>query len=297
LILLLAGAWLNVPASAQDLEPRAYVNLPTGLNFFVVGYTRSTGGVTADPAVPIEDADLTVDTMVLGYVRSLALRGRSAKIDIIVPYSWLDGSARLDGVPLQRSVDGFSDPSVRLAVNLWGAPALSPQEFAAYRQDVVVGASVRVSAPLGQYDHGRYVNLGTNRWSIKPELGISKRWGHWSLDLSGAVVLFTDNDEYVNDRTLEQDPLYSLQTHVIRMFGRGIWAAVDATWYAGGRTRVEGVEKDDRKNNSRVGLTLALPINARHSLKLYAATGVQQRTGTDFDTAGLVWQYRWGAGY
>jgi hypothetical protein len=137
--LLLAGTLLNVPASAQDLEPRSYVNLPTGLNFAVVGYGYSSGGLATDPAVELEDADLTVETTVLGYVRSLDLWGRSGKVDVIAPYSWLDGSARLDGMQLQRTVDGFNDPSVRLSVNLWGAPALSPREFAGYQQDLVVG--------------------------------------------------------------------------------------------------------------------------------------------------------------
>jgi len=262
-----------------------------------VGYGYSSGGLATDPAVELEDADLTVESVVLGYVRSLDLWGRSGKIDVIAPYSWLDGSARLDGMQLQRTVDGFNDPSVRLSVNLWGAPALSPREFAGYQQDLVVGASMKVTAPLGQYDRERIVNLGTNRWSIKPEVGVSKRWGQWALDLAGAVVLFTDNDDFFNGHTLEQDPLYSLQTHLIHMFGRGIWAAVDATWYAGGRTQVDAVAKDDRKGNTRIGVTLALPINARQSIKLYAATGVHVRTGTDFDTGGVAWQYRWGAGH
>ena len=194
-----------------------------------MGYGHSAGGATTDASVPLEDADLSIDTTVLAYVRSLDLWGRSAKIDVIAPYSWLDGSARVDGVPRQRKVDGFDDPSLRLAVNLLGAPALTLREFAAYEQDFVVGASLKVTAPLGQYDADQVVNLGTHRWSIKPEIGMSKRWGNWSLDLAGAVALYTDNNDYFNGRTVEQEPLYSLQTHLIRTFGRGSWIALDAT--------------------------------------------------------------------
>jgi len=288
--------WLNVPASAQDLEPRSYVNLPTGLNFVIVGYGHSAGGATTDASVSLEDADLSIDTTVLAYVRSLDLWGRSAKVDVIAPYSWLDGSARVDGVPRERAVDGFDDPSLRLAINLLGAPALTLREFAAYEQDFVVGASLKITAPLGQYNADQIVNLGSHRWSIKPEIGMSKRWGNWSLDLAGAVALYTDNNDYFNGHTFEQEPLYSLQTHLIRTFGRGSWVALDATWYTGGRTTLDGQAKDDRKENSRAGITVALPINARQSIKFYAATGVYERTGADFDTAGVAWQYRWGTG-
>ena len=45
-----------------------------------------------------------------------------------------------------------------------------------------------------------------------------------------------------------------------------------------------------------VGLTLALPINRYNSIKLYANTGVYTKTGGDFDTLGIVRQFRWGSG-
>ena len=293
LLLLLAAVGVCQRATAQDLEPRAYINLPVGLNFVAVGYTHSDGGVGTDPSVPLDDARMVVDTVFAGYVRSLGIGERSAKLDVIVPYSWLEGSARAAGELLHRSVDGFADPSVRLAVNLFGAPALTRQQFSSYRQDLIVGASLRVTAPLGQYDRSRFVNIGANRWTFKPEIGVSKRWNSWSVDLAVAATLFTDNDATPQGASVQQAPLISLQSHVIRTFPRGIWAALDATWYAGGQTTIDGIERDDRRDNSRIGLTLAFPIDAANSLKLYAATGVSERVGTNFDTAGIAWQYRW----
>jgi hypothetical protein len=281
---------------AQELEPRSYVNLPIGMSFAGLGYTHSEGGVATDPTLPIEGAEVTVDTAILAYARSLGLGGKSAKIDMLVPYSWLDGSADVAGVPRRRVVDGFADPSLRLAVNLIGAPALSPREFASYTQDLIVGVSLRVTAPLGQYDAERILNLGTNRWSFKPEVGVSKRWNRWLFDVSLAASLFTDNDDYLGGHSAQQAPLYSVQSHLIRTFARGMWVALDATWYAGGATTIDGIRSDNRAETSRVGLTLALPLDPRNSLKLYAATGVSERVGTDFDTAGVAWQYRWGGG-
>ena len=121
-------------------------------------------------------------------------------------------------------------------MNFFGAPALSLKEFAGFEQDLIVGASLQVSAPAGQYDESRLVNLGTNRWSFKPELGISQALGRWTLEGTAAVTLYTDNDDFYQGKTRSQDPLYSLQAHVIYGFRSGVWGALDGTYFAGGRT-------------------------------------------------------------
>jgi hypothetical protein len=293
---LAASALAVAAAQAQDLEPRSYSNLPRELNFLIAGYVYSEGGVATDPSLPLEDAEVEVSAPVLGYAHALDVWGRSGKVDLVLPYAWLDGSARLAGQTHERRVDGLGDPGLRFSVNLYGAPAMSLEEFASYEQDVIIGASVRVTAPLGQYDSDKLVNIGTHRWSIKPEVGISKAWGRWTLELSGAAAFYSDNRDFFGSQTREQDPLYSLQGHLVYGLGLGIWGALDATWYAGGETTIDGVERDDRQENTRVGVTLSLPVSRHHSVKLYATTGVYERTGTDFDTLGIAWQYRWGAG-
>ena len=170
------------------------------------------------------------------------------------------------------------------------------KEFADYRQDLIIGASVQVSAPLGQYDKDKLVNLGSNRWFVKPDIGISKAWGALALELSTGVTFFSKNDDYFGGKTLEQDPLSSTQIHVTYNFGRGVWAALSGTYDYGGRTTVDGVKSDDLEKNSRVGATLALPVNRRNSIKLFASTGISTNIGSDFDLVGVVWQHRWGSG-
>jgi hypothetical protein len=167
------------------------------------------------------------------------------------------------------------------------------QEFAGYRQDLIVGASLQVAAPLGQYDPDRLVNIGTNRWFIKPEIGISKALGAFTLEFAGAVYFYTANDDYYVGRTLEQDPVYSAQAHLIYSLGRGIWAALDGTYDYGGRTTIDGVRDDEVMGNMRLGATLALPVNRNNSIKLYASTGTATRTGSDYDLGGIAWQCRW----
>jgi len=284
-------------AGAQDLEPRSYVNTPVGLNFALAGYGYTHGSVAFDPAVPLTDAKLHTDSAILGYARSLDTWGQSAKFSVLVPNVWLAGSALSAGQPVQREVSGLADPRFRFSMNFYGAPALSVKEFAGYRQDLIIGASLQVSAPLGQYDSTRLVNIGTNRWSIKPELGISKAWGSWILDVAPGVTLYTDNRDFLNGGTLEQEPLYSVQSHLIYGFRSGAWVALDGTYYTGGRTIVNGVKGDTLQSNSRTGLTVSLPVNRHNSVKLYGSTGVSSRTGGDFDAVGIAWQHAWGEGF
>lgn len=292
----LLGAWAP-GVSAQELEPRSYSNAPIGLNFLIAGYAHTSGNVAFDPAVPITDADLRTNSAVLAYARVFDAWGRCAKFDAVVPYTWLDGSADVAGQPRTRQVSGFADPRLRIAVNFVGAPALSLREFPGYRPGLIVGGSLQVTAPWGQYDDEKLVNIGTNRWSFKPELGISQSWGSWSLELTPSVTFYTDNTDFLNGGTLEQAPLYAVQSHLVRTLPFGIWVALDATYYRGARTTVNGERGDTLQEATRVGATLALPVGRHHSVKLYASTGTSSRTGSDFDAFGVAWQYRWGEGF
>ena len=291
--MLLSGGFA---AQAQEIEPRAYSNAPVGVNFLIAGYAYTRGGVAFDPALPVTNPQLQTSSAVLAYARVLDLWGTSGKVTAIVPYTWLSGSAEFAGEPVRRVVDGFADPSLRLSVNLFGAPALTLKEFKNYEQDLIVGASLQVTVPSGQYDDSRVVNISTNRWSIKPELGISKTLGPWTLELGAAATLFTDNKDFFGGNTRSQEPLYSTQGHVIYGFPSGIWASLDATYFTGGRTEINGTPNDDRQGNWRLGATLALPVDIHNSVKLYASSGVSARTGNNYDLIGVAWQYRWGGG-
>lgn len=284
-------------ARAQSIEPRQYVNTPVGVNFLVAGYANTEGGVSFDSSLPISDPKLTTNSAIFGFARSVDLWGLSGKIDAAVPFVWLSGSANYAGDRLTRSVSGFGDPVFRLSVNLYGAPALDTQSFAAYHQDLIVGAALQVSVPVGQYDDTRLVNIGTHRWWFKPSIGVSKALDPWILETGVAVTLYTDNDDFYGGHTRSQDPLYSLEWHVIRSFGKGIWASLDGNFYTGGSTTIDGVAKHDLQRNWRVGGTLALPVDRRNSIKLYASDGVSARTGNDYALYGIAWQYRWGAGF
>jgi|tagenome__1003787_1003787.scaffolds.fasta_scaffold20826831_2 hypothetical protein len=289
--LLIAGASSDV--FAQELEPRAYSPSPLGVNFLGLGYLRSAGGVAVDPSLPLDNVDAEVNAASLSYVRTFGLFGRSASIGFVLPYSRADVSG--DVFEQQRSVTrtGWADPRLRLAVNLFGGPALDREEFAAREPSTAVGASLMVVAPLGKYDSDRLINLGSNRWAIKSEIGVYQPLGPWSLELYGGVWFYTDNDDFFGGVRREQEPIATLQAHVGYTFRPGLWLAADATYYAGGQSMIDGVRKEDRQENTRFGLTLSLPVAQGHSLKLNWSEGVTERIGTSFTTFGVTWQYTW----
>lgn len=291
-LVLLAG--FNA-ARAQEIEPRSYANAPVGVNFLIAGYAQTRGGLSFNN-LPISNADLKTKNGVVAYARALDLGGLSAKFDAILPYTRLSGSASFRGEPVERQVDGLADPKLRLSVNLHGAPAMSLPEFRQYEQDLIIGASLQISVPAGQYDSSRLVNIGTNRWSFKPEVGVSQAVGPWTLELTAAATLFTENNDFHGGNKRAQDPLYSVQGHAIHGFPSGTWASLDVTYFTGGRTILNDRINADWQENWRVGATLALPVDRLNSVKFYASSGASARTGNNYDLLGIAWQHRWGGG-
>ena len=278
---------------AQQLEPRAYSQSPVGTSFAGVGYFYSSGGAVLDPSVPVENLQARVHTAVPFYGRTFDLSGRLANVSIAVPlaYAIIQGDVQDQHTTVDRT--GLGDPAVRFAVNLIGGPALTPKEFRSFKRGPTLGASLTAIAPLGQYDSAKLVNLGTNRWAVRPELGLSCPLGRWDIELYTGVWLFTANPDFFGDQVRRQDPLVSIQTHIVNEIRARTWVAFDFTYYEGGSTTVNGRNKNDRQDNTRIGLTFAVPVALDQSLKLTWSTGVTTRIGSDFDTLGVAWQMIW----
>lgn len=290
------GAGGTTCAHAQSMEPLAYTNAPIGLNFLIAGYSHQSGSVLADPSLPVHDVSASVDAATLAYSRVIDFWGQSGTLAMVVPYAWLAASGEVFDQAKSVSRTGLADITLRMAVNLHGAPALSLPDFAKYRQDAIIGVSLVVTAPAGQYDATKLINIGTNRWSFKPAVGVSKALGPWTLEGELGVTLFSENDQFAGDVVRKQSPLYAVQAHAIYNFNPKLWAALDATYYRGGQTTLNDAASNDLQSNSRWGGTLAYSIDRSNSLKLYYSSGVAARTGTDFQVIGLAWQVRWGAG-
>jgi hypothetical protein len=294
LVLLLLSVLFAGHADGQELEPRHFADLPVGLNFLAVGYGLSEGGILFDPALELDNAKIDIDGPTLGFARSLGLAGLSSKVDANVSRVCLSGSADYEGERVTRDVCGLTDAQVRLSVNFVGAPALSMTEFAEYRQNLIVGASLQVSTPTGQYDPSRLINIGTNRWSARAEIGMSKTEGPWFLELALSARYYQANDDFFGGLVRKEDPIYQLQGHLVRNLRSGHWFALDVNYYRGGETTTGGIANPNLQSNARFGATLSIPFGAKQSLKILLSRGVLTRTGTDVSTLGAIWQYRWG---
>jgi hypothetical protein len=279
-------------STAQELEPGSYQNAPTGVNAAAASFVVFHGNVLLDASLPVQGARAQVEVLGLAYVRTLGVFGRAAKFDAQVPVTWAHFTGVVAGEERTRAPRGLADPRFRLSVNLLGSPALTIPEFAKYRQRPILGVSLQVVPPLGQYDDDRYINLGSNRWSFRPETGVS--WGRGRLILEGAAGawLFTHNGNYVG-RTQTQSPLYFAKANAIVTFRRGTWGAASYGRATGGRTRVDGVETNSLQTNDRLGTTWLIPITRWVAMRVVYTSGLSTRFGADFDSFAVGAQYTW----
>jgi hypothetical protein len=288
---LTAAIALADRAQAQEMEPRAFSPNPVGMTFVLAGAARSTGGILTDPSLPVADVNATIDAGLVGLGHTFSLFGQSANAGIVLPYLSGHFTGTIDGQDAEATRQGIGDTKIRISVGLVGAPAMTPAEFAKRTPRTTLGASLTLSAPTGEYHPDKLVNVGTNRWAFKPELGLSHPRGPWTFEATIGAWFFEDNDDFFGGRRREQDPLASIQGHVNYTFRPKLWLAFNATYYDGGRTTVDGLRKDDRQSNSRYGLTLSLPLGASQSLKFNWNDGASTRIGSDFTSYGITWQY------
>ncbi len=293
LCLLLLVVTMSPPISAQEMEPRAYSRAPVGTQFVVFSYAYQTGDVLTDAALPLSNVKVKLSAGSMAYGRTFGLLGRQANVSIFSSYV----KGRVSGTVFEEQQEvtrsGIGDIRLRFSTILLGGTALTPGEFAGYKPKTVVGASVTVVAPTGQYDPRRLVNIGANRWSFKPDVGVSTPIGHWTFEMAGGVWLFTTNNNFFGGSRREQKPLASLQANAIYTLRRRMWISGNATYYAGGRTVVNGVANNDLQRNSRVGATFSFPVNQKQSIKVVWAKGVTARFGGDLNTVAIAWQYSW----
>jgi hypothetical protein len=208
-----------------------------------------------------------------------------------VPVVWGEASGNIGEDRRAASHRGLADPRVKLSAILSGSRPMTPAEFAQRRRERIVGVSLTVAPPIGQYDETKLVNLGSNRWSLKPEIGLSLPFGRWTVDAYAGVWVFTDNDRYYpGSSRRHQDPVVALQGHVSYALGRRAWIALNGTWYGGGKMVVNGATAADPYRNARLGATWAIPIGARQSFKVAYSTGAATRVGADFRTITVAWQ-------
>lgn len=286
---------------AQDLAPRAYVITPVHSNAVVATYSFFNGHLDFQGAAPIADATGKVNVPIIALYHSFNMFGRSANITAALPYGQGQFHGTVSGSETQTYRSGLFDSVFRFSVNLAGGPAMEAPEFRKWRQKDLVGISLRVISPTGQYDSTRLINFGTNRWGFKPEIGYSRRNGHWILDTYLGTWLFTENPKFFSEnqyshgvQSQTQAPVGAVEAHVSYDVKPRFWTSFDANFWFGGKTSLNGVDNPNTElRSSRLGVTASVPINRHQSVKVSYSTGTYVRYGGNFQNFSIGWQYAW----
>jgi hypothetical protein len=288
-------------AWGQDLAPRAYVITPEHSNAITLTYAYYTGNVLFGGAVPITGAVAHVSIPIFTYYHSFSFFGRSANFTASLPYGVGHFRGTVTGAEAHAYRSGLLDSFYRFSVNLKGGPAMPPQDFAKWRQKMLIGASVKLVAPTGQYDPTKLINWGSNRWAVKPEIGYSERWGHWVVDAYAAVWLFTTNPEFFSHnqffpgtRSQSENPVAAFEGHLSYDFKPRLWVSLDGNYWHGGETSLNGIANPMTiQRNSRVGATASIPITKHQSVKVSYDNGAYISFGGNYQTLSVAWQFSW----
>jgi len=265
--------------------------MPTGLNFVGIGLGHIEGDIFFDPVLLVEEASFDMEAIGLVYVRSFGFLGKSARVDFSLPYRAGRWEGTVDGELVDFRRRGPADPRIRFSMLLYGGPAKSMAEFAkSKKSNTVVGAAVAVTMPFGEYSSDRLINLGSNRWVVRPQLGVTHSRGKWTGELTGSVFIYGDNNEFWMGTKLESDPLWAMQAHLIYTFKPGLWASISTAYGIGGEAKVNNIAKNNLSGNWLSALSLGVPIDRKQGLKFTLLTGrTQKSTGVDIDS--VVFSY------
>lgn len=276
---------------AQDTEPRRWTQMPTGLNFIGVAANYIKGDIFLDPVLLAEDVTFEMAGTGLAYIHSFGMLGRSARVDVSVPYASGRWQGLVDGVYTSIRRKGFMDPRIRLSMLLYGGPAEAPADFAkSVKSNTVVGAAVAITLPYGHYLEDRLINLGQNRWVIRPQLGVTHSRSQWTYELTGDVFFYGDNNEFFGGNRLESDPLYALQGHLIYTFRPGLWASLSSAYGSGLQATINGLPKDNKAGNWVSALSVGIPISRTQGLNIsWLRFRSQKDTGSKLDSLMVGW--------
>ncbi len=285
---LLMFCWANT-GFAQDTEPRRWSHMPTGVNFFGAGYAYVDGNIFFDPLLQIRDATFYMHRTNLVYIRTFGVLGKSARLDFTLPYAAGRWEGLLNGEDVHLRRRGPGDARIRFSMLLYGGPAETMQQFATSKKsNTIVGAALAVTMPTGDYSAQRLINLGENRWVIRPQLGVTHTRGKWTGELSGSVFFYLDNNHFFRETRLETDPLFAAQAHLIYTFRPGLWTSISTAYGWGGEATVNGDAKNNPSGNWLTALSFGFPIDRKQGIKISWLRGrTQKPTGSDIDSLSL----------
>jgi hypothetical protein len=282
---------------AQDLSPRAYVITPVHSNAIILSNAFFHGSLLFDGAAPITGATGTYNVPIVSFYHSLGLLGRSSNISVSLPYAVGNFQGNVEGQPERIYRSGLADMTARVSVNIKGGPSMAIGEFRQWEQKTLLGVSLKILAPTGQYDPNKLVNWGANRWAFKPDFGYSKRRSNWIFDSYAGVWFFTTNPKYFSPpmpKPQTEKPIGAFEGHLSYDFKPRLWCSLDGNFWFGGVTSLSGIANlATRQTSSRVGITASIPLGPHQSMKVSYNNGDYIRFGGNYQSVSFGWQYSW----
>ena len=289
-------AVLQIPdrACGQFNDPRAYENSPIGTNQLELGYAYVHANASLDTSLVVPGAKFDVNQGIVDYTRYFGFLHRLMWVEAGVPIAGLSGS--ISGTKIQGSTTGAGDSSYSVAVLLKGGPALTAEQFEHYQPATTLGLSLTMTAPTGSYQSNKILNLGSDRWSLKPELAWSHPFGHeqkWEFDAYGNVSFYTDNTAYHGREILRQDPLPAVEGHLSYSFTDKIWTSLDTRYSFRGTTAVNGVPQDNAQQNLILGAEMNISLNPQNTLIFEFAKALVHNNGPAVVGFSVRYDYTW----
>jgi hypothetical protein len=282
---------------AQELTPRRWSHLPIDTNIAGVGYVYTQADIFLDPVLQVEDLELEMNTVAFRYMRTLEFLGKSSRFEL--GQGFQDGTYKglLQGKPARAHRQGLTDTVLRLSSILYGAPPSKGKDYKDYRQSVtdgntLIGAALIVQLPTGDYSQDQLINIGSNRFTIRPQVGVIHENGKWTYETSASMWYFTDNDDFWNGTERQQDPFWAFQSHVIYTYRPGLWTSASVGYGIGGQNEINDINKDDAKENLAYSLAAGYSFTRQFGVKI-AYIGTRTQTDKSFDSDNVAVGFSW----
>ena len=297
LFAFLSVAVLLIPnrACAQFTDPRNYENTPVGINQLELSYGYVHANTSIDTSLVITGAKFDLSQGALAYTRYFGFLHRLMWVEAGIPIAGLGGT--ISGTNIQGSATGAGDSTYTLALLLKGGPALSMAQFDGYKPTTILGVSLIITAPTGLYNPKKILNLGSDRWSFKPEIALSHPFGpgrKWDFDGYANAYFYTDNTSYHGKEVLRQEPLPGLEGHISYSFNDSLWASFDTRYSFRGATLVNGITQNNTQQNFIIGSEMNIALNSRNTLVFEFAKALVHSNGPALVGFSVKYDYTWG---
>ncbi len=271
---ILAGA--ATAAHAQDDGARVYQLVPVGTQVVTVFAVAKRGDEEPEVGTFLPGSDIDTDILVFRYVRTFDLAGLAFSPFVILPTGQVTSrTSQPGGARSSQSSAGLGDMQLGATLGLIGQPALTPQQYAAFRPGFGLSLFARVFLPTGAYSDAQPVNLGSNRVAFQVGLPLTLGFGRsyrdpslTTVDVLPTLTFYQDNLRPFGAQTSAKDTLFTVEGHLTHNLNARFWVSADLLYRQGGETTTDGVPNANATRGWSAGGSAAFVLARKATLAL-----------------------------